>query len=194
MPRFHKDSIFGTGPRVPLDRERKAQFSAKVRLQRRPGRLTIATADIALVLLGLLGADGRLDPTHGTLAALACVSVATVKRALDQLQAFGFLDWTRRLIRGAGTGWRAAQTSNAYVLRVPACDAHFAPRVPLSRFKKGLGQGAGGWEAQVADRDRQLAALGVPLEAARADLEAIRQRRMGMTAGLFGKGSAPATA
>ena len=192
MPRFHKDSIFGPGPRVPLDRERKAQFSAKVRLQRRPGRLTIATAGIALVLLGLLGADGKLDPTHDTLAALACVSVATVKRALDQLQAFGFLDWTRRLIRSAGTGWRAAQTSNAYVLRVPACDAHFAPRVLLSRFKKGLGQGADGWEAQVADRDRQLAALGVPIEAARAALEAVGNRRAGVIAALLGRRAAPA--
>ena len=194
MPRFHKDSIFGPGPRIALDRERRAQFKAKVKLQRRPGRLTIATADIALVLLGLLGADGKLDPTHGTLAVLACVSVATVKRALDQLQAFGFLDWTRRLIRGAGTGWRAAQTSNAYVLRVPTCDAHSAPRVPLSRFKKGLGRSAGGWETQVADRDRQLAALGMPLENARAGLETIRNRRTGVIAGLFGRGSAPATA
>ena len=73
MPNFHKDSIFGPGPRVPLDRERKAQFRAKVKLQRRPGRLTIATAAVALVLLDLLGPDGRLDPTVATLAALACV-------------------------------------------------------------------------------------------------------------------------
>ena len=192
MPRFHKDSIFGPGPRVPLDRERKAQFSAKVKLQRRPGRLTIATAAVALVLLDLLGADGRLDPTHATLATLACVSVATVKRALADLKGFGFLDWTRRLIRGADTGWRAAQTSNAYALRVPACDAHFAPQVLLYRFKKGLGQGGGGWEAQVADRDRQLAALGVPVEEARAGLEAVRNQRAGVIAALLGRSAAPA--
>ena len=160
MPNFRKDSIFGPGPRVPLDRERRAQFKAKVKLQRRPGRLTIATASVALVLLDLLGTDGRLDPTIATLALLACVSVATVKRALAQLQTFGFLDWTRRLIRGAGTGWRAAQTSNAYILQVPACADHFAPRVPCSLSRKRTSQ-EGGWEAQVAERDRQLAALGM---------------------------------
>ena len=70
---FHTDSVFGPGPRVPLDREQRAQFKAKLKLQRRPGRLTIAAAAVALVLIDMLGPDGRLDPTHATLAALACV-------------------------------------------------------------------------------------------------------------------------
>ena len=193
VPRFHKDFIFGPGPRVPLDRERKAQFKAKVRLQRRPGRLTIAAAAVALVLLDMLGPDGRLDPTVATLAALACVCTDTVNEALKQLRAFGFLDWTKRLIRGAGTGWRAAQTSNAYVLRVPACDPETPVRVPVARFKRRPGQKTCGWEAQVAERDRQLQALGVPVEEARAALEAVRQRRAGgVIAGLLGRAAAPA--
>lgn len=168
MPNFHKDSVFGDGPRVPLDRERRAQFRAKVRLQRRPGRLTIATAAVALVLVDMLGADGRLDPTIATLAALACVSVATVKRALADLKAFGFLWWQRRLVRSSGTGWRAEQTSNAYMLRVPSCEVHFAPQVPNSIFKKGLGrqsEGTEGWEAQVQEATRQLVLLGAPVPA-----------------------------
>ena len=192
MPNFHKDSIFGPGPRVPLDRERRAQFKARVRLQRRPGRLTIAAATVALVLLDMLGPDGRLDPTVATLAALACVCADTVNEALKQLRAFGFLDWTKRLIRGAGTGWRAAQTSSAYVLRVPACDPEIPVRVPVARFKRRPGQEACGWEAQVAERDQQLQALGMPLAEARAGMEAIRQRRASTIAALLGRGAAPA--
>lgn len=160
MPKFHKSSIFGDGPRVVLDREQRAQFRAKVKLQRRPGRLTIATAAIALVLIDMLGPDGRLDPSHATLATLACVSLATVKRALDQLQACGFLDWTRRLIRGRATGGRTKQTSNAYVLRVPACDAHFAPRVGLRFQKRGAQEAEMGWEEQVQRATQMILALG----------------------------------
>ncbi len=192
MPRFHKDSIFGPGPRVPLDRERRAQFRAKLKLQRRPGRLTLSAAEVGRVLVDMLGPDGRLDPSLDTLAALACVHRDTVREALKLLRAFGFLDWTRRLVRGAATGWRAAQTSNAYVLRVPSCEADFPVRVPGSISKRGPGEGAGGWEAQVAERDRQLAALGVPIEAARAALDAIRQRRGAVIAALLGRGAAPA--
>jgi hypothetical protein len=165
MPDFHKDSIFGPGSRVPLDREHRAQFRAKLALQRRPGRLTIAAAQIGRVLVDMLGPDGGLDPTIGTVASLAKVAPATVKRALAQLRALGFLDWTRRLLRGAGTGWRAAQTSNAYILRVPACEADFPVRVIPLRFKKEAWEGSGGWEAQVANATRQLAALGMPVPA-----------------------------
>ena len=165
MPKFHKDSIFGPGPRVPLDRERRAQFRAKVKLQRRPGRLTIATAAVALVLLDMLGPDGRLDPTLDTLAALACVCRDTVREALKLLRAFGFLDWTRRLIRDASTGWRAAQTSNAYVLRVPSCEAEIPAGVPGSLSKRTAGEGAGGWESQIANAERQLVLLGMPVPA-----------------------------
>ena len=82
MPRFHKDSIFGPGRRVPLDREQHAQFRAKLKLQRRPGRLTISAAAVGLALADMLGLDGRLDPALTTIATLARVSLATVKRAV----------------------------------------------------------------------------------------------------------------
>jgi hypothetical protein len=132
MPKW-KPGIFGTGPCVPMDREARAVFKAKLQLQRRPGRLTIATAAIGRVLVDMLGPDGRLDPSLATIAERARVSVATVKRALAQLRECGFVTWTRRLIRDAASGWRTEQASSAYVLSVPATEvyseAHFDPPV-----------------------------------------------------------------
>jgi hypothetical protein len=165
VPKFHKDSIFGPGRRVPMDREQRAVFKAKLRLQRRPGRITLAAEKIGLALAEMLGPDGRLDPTIKTLAALACVQPSTVHEALRRLRAFGFLDWTRRLVRSASTGWRAEQTSNAYVLRVPACESEFWKQVPMARFKKTAPE-QGGWERQCAVAAQQLAALGFPVPAA----------------------------
>lgn len=164
VPRkWRKGSVFGNGPRVPLDREQKAQFKARLGLQRRPGRVTLAAEKIALILIGKIGNDGTLCPSHETLAVHASVNVSTVKRALERLRLCGFLDWTRRLVRSAATGWRCEQTSNAYVLRVPACEAHFARPVPLVRIKKEKASGLGGMtDAEAfANRDRQLRALGL---------------------------------
>jgi hypothetical protein len=179
VPKFHKDSIFGFGPRVPLDREHRAQFRAKLKLQ------TIAAAEVGRVLVDMLGADGRLDPSYETIATLACVCKDTAVEAVKQLRAFGFLDWTRRMIRGRETGGRVQQSSNAYVLRVPATDTEIPVGVPGSLSKRRKPEGAGGWEAQVAERDRQLAALGMTAEAARAGLEAVQQRRAGLIGGLL---------
>jgi hypothetical protein len=164
MPRWRNDSIFGDGPRVPLDRERRAQCRAKMKLQRRPGRLTAGALLVGLALLDMLGNDGRLDPSHKTLAERARVDVATVKRALVLLRACGFVTWVRRLVRSASGGWRTEQTSNAYVLSVPSCEAHFARRVPrkiLSSVPRAPAQ-AFDWREE---RDRQLRALGWPVPA-----------------------------
>jgi hypothetical protein len=160
MPKFHRDSIFGPGRRAPLDREQRAVFKAKLKLQRRPGRISAGMADVAEALLNMLGPEGLLDPTIQTIANRAGLKLSATKEALKRLRAFGFLDWTRRLIRSAGTGWRAAQTSNAYVLKVPACESGFRPRVPLVGFKKAVQEQDGGWERQCAAAARQLAALG----------------------------------
>lgn len=160
MPCWKNSSIFGDAPRVPLDREQRAQFRVKLLLNRRPGRLTIAAAQIGRILVDKLGPEGRLDPSIATLAILACVSQATVKRALTQLKTFGFLDWTRRLIRNSATGWRCEQDTNAYVLRVPACEAHFAPAVKIQTLKKRTSGTESSWEAQIASATRQLITLG----------------------------------
>ncbi len=159
MPCWKNSSIFGDAPRVPLDREQRAQFRAKLLLNRRPGRLTIAAAQIGRILVDKLGPEGQLDPSIATLATLACVSQSTVKRALAQLKTFGFLDWTRRLIRNSATGWRCEQDTNAYALRVPAYEAHFAPPFKIQALKRTPGTGIS-WEAQVASATRQLIALG----------------------------------
>jgi hypothetical protein len=89
-------------------------------MHRRPGRLSAGGLQVLVALVRLLGADGRLDPSHATLAALAAVHVATVQRALDRLRELGLLSWQRRLVRD---GWQSHQTSNAYVL-TPAAVSH----------------------------------------------------------------------
>ena len=145
MPRWRRNSIFGLGPRVPLDREQRSQFRAKLLLQRRPGRLTLAAVQIGRILLDMLGADGQLDPSVATLAIRIAVHPSTVTRALARLKECGFLDWTRRMRRDSSTGWRGEQTSNAYVLRVPACDPQFAPAANTLKKQKGGTGGAVGW-------------------------------------------------
>jgi hypothetical protein len=126
MPRWRKHSIFGDGPRVRLDRNGRARFRFLTRAHRSAGRLTADQVDVAEVLVGALGDDGRLDLAHATIAERALCHVATVKRALVRLRALGLVDWVRRLVRGPGTSWRCEQGSNAYVLRTPACEAQAA--------------------------------------------------------------------
>lgn len=118
MPRkWHRNSEFGPGPRVPLDRERRAQWRARLDIFRRAGRLTADHVEVGRALLRRLGEDGRCDPSHATLAADAGESERTVRRALHAMASCGLLSWVRRLVRDR---WRAAQTSNAYRLLVQA--------------------------------------------------------------------------
>jgi hypothetical protein len=91
MPRWRRNSIFGLGPRVPLDREQHSQFRAKLLLQRRPGRLTLAAVQIGRIMLDMLGADGQLDPSVATLAIRTAVHPSTVTRALARLKECAFL-------------------------------------------------------------------------------------------------------
>ena len=96
------------------------QEPAALLLHRRPGRLTIAAAQVGRVLVDMMGSDRRLDPSHATIAVKARVHIDTVRRALNQLRSAKFVEWTRRLIR---TRWRCehllrqlnayAETSNA---------------------------------------------------------------------------------
>ena len=165
MPKWRRNSEFGTGRRVPLDREQRAQILAKLKLARRPGGLTIAAAEIGRILVGMMGVDGQLDPSIATIATRAAVDPSTVTRALAQLKALGFLDWTRRLVRTSSTGWRVAQASNAYVLRVPASNVHFAQRVILVRLKKEAYR-TEPTESPYESAARQLRAIGHPVPVA----------------------------
>ena len=154
MP-YHHDSIFGPGPRIPLDREQRAVFKTKLKLARRPNCLTIAAAEVGRVLLDMLGSDGRLDPALEHIAKVARVHVATAQRAIAQLKALGFLTWTRRLVRDAD-GTR--QTSNAYVLTVPKAGTHFAIEVFLKVYKKVkrvTRPNSLAGEQEIADRNQQ---------------------------------------
>src|SRR3954447_12001933 len=125
VQRWRKNSEFGPGRRVPLDREQRAVFRAKLTFKcfRRVGALTIAAVRVAEILVAMQGKDGRLDPCIETLATRAGVDPSTVVRALARLRECGFVTWVRRLVRD---GSRVEQTSNAYVLAVPGTDLRFA--------------------------------------------------------------------
>lgn len=162
MPKWRSGSVFGTGRRVPLNREQRAVWKAKLGFQRRPGRLSVAAVAIARVLADMMGEDGRLDPSIATLAARATVDPSTVTRCLTRLREWRFLTWDRRLKRDATTGGRTEQDTNAYVLTDPACNVHFAPAVHSHRSKGG-DRPANGQESAYASAARQLKALGMPV-------------------------------
>ncbi len=166
MPKWRSASEFGAGRRVPLDREQRAQFRAKLKFQRRPGRLSTTAVEIGRLLANMLGADGRLDPSIETLARLACVVPSTVVRCLARLKVCGFLDWTRRLVRDARTGWRVEQASNAYRLLVPPTDVQFAPVAFIDNLQKEAQQRALRVETPFQSAARQLRALGRPVPVA----------------------------
>jgi len=120
MPTAHPhpwrgDSRFGDGPRMPMCRERRAVWRARLNLFRRAGKITPLFEDIGLAMLKRLGTDGRLDPSHETVADDVGCSARTVRRALAALtdKAVGLMFWVRRLVRH---GISVEQNSNAYVL------------------------------------------------------------------------------
>jgi len=130
LPRFHpkpwhRGSEYGPGPRRPLDREQRARFRFLLNMHHRVGRLTRAARDVGEALVRRLGADGRCDPTHATLASDAACDARTVRRATASLRDLGLLAWRTRLVR---SGWRAEQTSNAYELLTAIAAPHEMPR------------------------------------------------------------------
>jgi len=112
--RWRKNSEFGPGLRIPMDRERRAVWLARLELHRRGRRLTPTHALVARAMLKRLGTDGRLDPSHATLADDIGASVRTVQRALERLAECGLVTWCRRIIRIGARG--VEQTSNAYAI------------------------------------------------------------------------------
>jgi hypothetical protein len=110
---WHRGSVFGDGHRVPMDRERRAVWKARVEIHRRSGALTDGMSYVALALLKRLGKDGQCDPSHETLHNDSGESIDTVKRALKALYGLGMVDWLRRVCREGSRVW---QTSNSYLL------------------------------------------------------------------------------
>jgi len=121
---WRRGSVFGDGPRRPLTADERRAWPARADLERRAGRLTATHLLVAGALLRRLGADGRCDPSHATLAVDAGCDASTVGRALKALQAVGLVSWERRLVRrawpvGGAGATRAEQASNAYELTLP---------------------------------------------------------------------------
>jgi hypothetical protein len=169
--RYRRDSQFGPGPQIPLDREQRARFRFLLGAYRAAGRITADTREVGETLCRMLGQDGRLDPSHDTLAEWAKCHVATVKRALSRLRELGLVHWVRRLVRN---GWRCEQSSNAYALITSAnpvfsCDAQPARAIRLGMSKKDCIEAErvapearqAAIEALAAVRARRLRALGL---------------------------------
>src|SRR5690242_638357 len=125
---WRRGSLFGPGPRRPLDRNERARFRYLLSAHRRAGRLTPCGQLVGTALLKRVGEDGQCDPAQATLATDVGCGLRTVKRTLAVMRRLGLVCWQMRLVR---VGWRAEQTSNAYVLTPgavpPACECHFGP-------------------------------------------------------------------
>jgi AraC-like DNA-binding protein len=163
--RWHALSLFTAGPRHALSRDERRAWLARADLWRRRGRLTCLAVEIGRALLRRLGADGRLDPAHETIAADAGCSSRTVRRVLRALADLGLLTWQRRLVRA---GWRTEQTSNAYAL----CLADAPPAPPRCGGQAGRGTQI---EEKKEAREQAPAWAGSP-EEARAALARVRLR------------------
>jgi hypothetical protein len=118
-----------------------------------------------MALLGRLGAAGRIDPSHATLAGLARCSERTVRRATKRLSELGLLRWQQRIDRA---GWRTEQISNAYEFlpeSLPPYSGGQTGRKTKSLMNQGLTYLAARAKVDPDDewarrnRDRQLAPL-----------------------------------
>ena len=183
---WRRGSVFGDGPRCPLSADDRRIWTARIKAERRAHRLTPFYVEVGEALLRRLGADGRCDPSHATLAEDTGCNLSTVLRALKALQAVGLLTWERRVVRrewpeGGPGATRAEQVSNAYELRLPDC-----PVAPHDERRPRVGQTAPP-ASRMPDCDRQRAGetphqfilreLPELTEAERKRLEEIKQAR-----------------
>lgn len=182
MPKWHAGSIFGSGLLRPLTRDDRARFRFLVTMHHRAGRLTRCARDVAEALLRRLGVEGRLDPTHDTLADDAACDARTVRRALAALRDLGLVQWCRRLVRD---GWGARQTSNAYELLTSAKP----PVFPSLRYG---GQRARGSRDVLIQPSLPLPAPAeaTTAQAALADRRRVMEQRL-LTGRLAGRSGAP---
>ena len=109
---WRRGSDFGPGPRVPLNREERARAYYILEAHYRSGHLTAKGSRVGRALVRRIGADGRCDPSHATLARDAGCEPRTVQRALAAMRDLGLVHWVNRIQRN---GWRCEQTSNGYI-------------------------------------------------------------------------------
>ena len=79
--RWRAKSEFGQGLRAAVDQDARDVWTARVEIHRRAGRLTASETLVAQAMARKQGTDGRLDPSHKTIANDAGVSERTVRRA-----------------------------------------------------------------------------------------------------------------
>jgi hypothetical protein len=172
---WHRNSVFGDGPRRPLGREQRARFKFLLNAHARANHLPAKQEKVGWALLKRLGADGRCDPTHDTLAADTGISSRTVRRATDTMADLGLLRWQTRLVRA---GWRVEQTSNAYEL------------VPATENPAACCGGQSVRETRSVDKSTDHLPAAAPSAAAIATAQAIlAARRRAIEARLLTKGS-----
>jgi hypothetical protein len=112
---WHAGSLFSAGPRRQLTRDERRIWFARLELHCRSREITRTHRDIGKVILARLGEDGRLDPSHDTIAADVGCCPRTVREALRRFNRLGLVSWLRRLVR---TQDGTRQTSNAYSLHL----------------------------------------------------------------------------
>lgn len=127
--RWRKGSEFGPGFRRALCQDTRKQWLARLDIHRRGRRLTALHEKIAVAMLKRLGTDGRLDPSHQTLADDTGASLSTVQRALERLAECGLVTWCRRIVRVGGRA--VEQISNAYMLTLGD-----VPKLPVISSKR----------------------------------------------------------
>lgn len=90
----------------------------------RSAKLSATAKLVYLSISSRLGLPYGQHPSHATMAAEASCSVATVKRALNELRAAGVVEWRHR------SDGKGGQTSNDYRLIVsPAFEDRAEPGV-----------------------------------------------------------------
>lgn len=167
----HAESTFGAGPRLPLDLGARCLWLARLDAARRARRITPAHELVGRAMLRRLGDDGRLDPSHATLAHDTGLSERTIYRALDAMAAAGLVTWRRRVIR---VGARVLQTTSAYALTTAGAPL---PK-PLRIKREGCNAGVSGGQPPA---DLEVAA-------ARAALAEVARRRAAVLGGGMRRG------
>ena len=114
-----------------LAREARMETRTLSRSERAIAALTAAAVRVYEELLTLARLNrGQVFPSYDHLAEATALGRATVARALNQLEAIGFLVRQRRFkrVEAKGAGPRYAQTSNAYRFVLPKAVLAHLPR------------------------------------------------------------------
>jgi len=128
---WHRGSVFGPGPRRPLDRNQRARFRYLLALHARENRISSKCEKVGLALLKRHGPDGRCDPTQATLAADAGCKERTVRRC----QRSAFRAEAADLAATHRSG-RVAGFANLNRLRIAALGSGLYPRSAASFLRR----------------------------------------------------------